>query len=172
MRIARVSPVSGSNSTVACWTVPPSSIRSICHWTSKSIACCRNLKLFRFLISRRVPNGAPGRRTETLASQRNEPFLHVAVADAEPDDERVQRAGVGDRLGARAHVGLGDDLQQRRAGAVQVDAGLAVVVLVQRLAGVFLEVGARQVHACALASPTKNSTAPPCTTGISYWLIW
>src|SRR5213075_2371596 len=33
----------------------------------------RNLKLFRFLISRRVPKGAPGLRTDTLASQRNEP---------------------------------------------------------------------------------------------------
>ena len=30
-------------------------------------------KLFRFLISRRVPKGAPGRRTETLASQRKLP---------------------------------------------------------------------------------------------------
>ncbi|MNW21795.1 hypothetical protein D3C71_2229100 [compost metagenome] len=37
------------------------------------MACCMNLKLFRFLISRRVPSGAPGLRTETLASQRNEP---------------------------------------------------------------------------------------------------
>ena len=32
-----------------------------------------NLKLFRFLISRRVPNDAPGLRTDTFASQRNEP---------------------------------------------------------------------------------------------------
>ena len=37
------------------------------------MACCMNLKLFKFLISRRVPNGAPGLRTDTLASQRNEP---------------------------------------------------------------------------------------------------
>ena len=32
-----------------------------------------NLKLFRFLISRRVPSGAPGLRTDTLASQRKLP---------------------------------------------------------------------------------------------------
>jgi hypothetical protein len=37
------------------------------------MACCRKRKLFRFLISRRVPSGAPGRRTETLASQRKLP---------------------------------------------------------------------------------------------------
>ena len=32
-----------------------------------------NLKLFRFLISRRVPSGWPGLRTLTLASQRKLP---------------------------------------------------------------------------------------------------
>jgi hypothetical protein len=56
------------------------------------------------------------------------------------------RVGVGDGLLGRAHVGLGDDLQQRRAGAVQVDARLAVEVLVQALAGVFLQVGAGELH--------------------------
>ena len=57
----------------------------------------------------------------------------------------MQRLGVLSGLGARAHVGLGDDLQQRRAGAVQVDAGLAVVVLMQALARVFFQMGAGQV---------------------------
>jgi hypothetical protein len=32
-----------------------------------------NLKEFRFLISRRVPSGWPGLRTDTLASQRKLP---------------------------------------------------------------------------------------------------
>jgi hypothetical protein len=73
-------------------------------------------------------------------------LLHVAVADVDPAHQRVQRAGVGHRLGGRAHVGLGDDLEQRCAGAVEVDAGHAVEVLVQALAGVFLEVGAGQAH--------------------------
>jgi hypothetical protein len=41
--------------------------------TSKSIACCMKRKLLRFLISRRVPSGCAGRRTETLASQRKLP---------------------------------------------------------------------------------------------------
>ena len=37
------------------------------------MARSRKRKLFRFLISQRVPSGAPGRRTETLASQRKLP---------------------------------------------------------------------------------------------------
>ena len=113
------------------------------------------------MISRRVPNGAPGPPHRDVGVAAEAPLLHVAVADAEPDDERVQRARVLDRLGARAHVGLGDDLEQRRAGPVQVDRrpvaleverparpDLAVAAdAVQRLAGVLLEVGAGQVDA-------------------------
>jgi hypothetical protein len=45
-------------------------------------------------------------------------FLHVAVADADPAHERVQRLGVGHRFLGAAHVGLGHDLEQRRARAV------------------------------------------------------
>jgi hypothetical protein len=37
-----------------------------------------------------------------------------------------------------------DDFQQRRAGAVEVDARFAVEILVQRLAGILFEVGAGQ----------------------------
>jgi hypothetical protein len=98
-------------------------MRSICHCTSKSIACCRKRKLLRFLISRRVPKGAPGLAHRDVGVAAEAAFLHVAVADAQPHHQRVQRLGVFHGLGAGAHVGLGDDLQQRRAGAVQVDAG-------------------------------------------------
>ena len=56
----------------------------------------------------------------------------------------MQGLGVGDRLVGGAHVRLGNDLQQRRAGAVQVDAGFAVEILVQRLAGILFQMGARQ----------------------------
>ena len=73
-------------------------------------------------------------------------FLHVAVADAQPHHQRVQGARVLGGLCARAHVGFGDDLEQRRAGTVEVDAGLTGVILVQRLAGVFFEVCAGEVH--------------------------
>jgi len=54
----------------------------------------------------------------------------------------VDLAHVGGRLGAGAHVGVRDDLQQRRAGAVEIDAGHAVKILVQRLARILLKVGA------------------------------
>jgi len=37
------------------------------------MARSRKRNELRFLISARVPSGAPGRRTETLASQRNDP---------------------------------------------------------------------------------------------------
>ena len=58
----------------------------------------------------------------------------------------MQLFGVSHGLDAGAHVGLGDDFQQRRAGAVQVDAGLANEVFVQRLAGVFFQMRAHQAH--------------------------
>ena len=109
----------------------PSSMRSICHCTSKSIACCRKRKLFRFLISRRVPKGAPGRRTETLASQRKLPSCMLPSQMPSHTTSACSALAYSTASALRAHVGLGDDLQQRRAGAVQVDAGLAVVVLVQ-----------------------------------------
>ena len=73
-------------------------------------------------------------------------FLHVAVADADPAHEAVQRTGVVHGLSGRAHVGLGNDFEQRRSGTVEVDAGAAVEVFVQRFAGVFFQVGARQLH--------------------------
>lgn len=38
-----------------------------------------NLTLLRFLISQRVPNGAPGLFTDTLTSQRNEPCNGVRL---------------------------------------------------------------------------------------------
>ena len=72
-------------------------------------------------------------------------FLHVAVADADPLDERVECLRVGHGFRGGPHVGLGDDLQQRRPGAVEVDAAHAVEVLVERLAGVLLEVRAGQL---------------------------
>jgi hypothetical protein len=54
----------------------------------------------------------------------------------------VQLLHIRHRLLGRTHVRLGDDFQQRRAGTVQVDAGPTVKILVQRLAGVFLQMGA------------------------------
>jgi hypothetical protein len=106
------------------------------------MACSRKRKELRFLISRRVPNSFWPRAHRDVGVAAEGAFLHVAVADADPRHQGVQGLGVGHGLGGGAHVRLGDDLQQRRAGAVEVDAGHAVEVFVQRLAGVLFQVGA------------------------------
>ena len=46
---------------------------SIWRRASISIACMTKRTELTFLISQRVPNGAPGLRTETLQSQRSDP---------------------------------------------------------------------------------------------------
>jgi hypothetical protein len=79
-----------------------------------------------------------------VAAERS--FLHVAVADADPHHQRVERAGVGHRLPRAAQLGLRDDLEQRRACAVQVDARHALKILMQGFPRVFLEVRSRQPH--------------------------
>jgi hypothetical protein len=102
-------------------------------------------------------------------------FLHVAVADAQPHHQRVQGLGVGHRFGGAAHFRFGDDFEQRRAGAVQVDAAHARIVFVQRFAGVFFQVGAGQVDGLGDELPSfskPNVSVPPMTTGSSNWLIW
>ena len=53
-------------------------------------------------------------------------------------------------LVGRPHVGLADDLDQRRAGAIQIDIGVAVGILeavVDALAGVVFHVDARDADA-------------------------
>ncbi len=74
-------------------------------------------------------------------------FGHVAVTDAEVTHQRVNGLGVGDRFLGAAHVRLGDDLQQRGAGAVEVDAAHAVEVFVQALARIFFQVRAGDANA-------------------------
>ena len=69
-------------------------------------------------------------------------FVHVAVAGAEIAHDRAQLGEVGRRLVGRAHVGLADDLHQRHAGAVEIDIGLAGMLVVQALACVLLEMEA------------------------------
>ena len=70
-------------------------------------------------------------------------FLHVAVADLQIADQRVDLLHVGHRLLGRTHVRLGDDLQEGRTGAVEVDTAGIGQSLVQRLAGILLEMCAR-----------------------------
>ena len=52
------------------------------------------------------------------------PFLHVAVGDAQVVQQQLQLGEISLGLGGRTEVGLADDLQQRRAGPVQVDAAV------------------------------------------------
>src|SRR5947209_44752 len=67
-------------------------------------------------------------------------FLHVAVAGAEVTQDRAQLRHIGARLLRRAHVRLRDDLHQRHAGTVEIDQRHARMLVVQRLAGILLEV--------------------------------
>jgi hypothetical protein len=54
---------------------------------------------------------------------------------------------VRNRLAGRTHVRFGNDLDQGRAGAIQVDAGRGPQALVQRLAGILFEMRAGDANA-------------------------
>jgi hypothetical protein len=73
VRIDRVSPVLASNSRVSCLIETPFSRISICRRASCSMAWPIKRIELTFLISQRVPSGAPGFRTETLMSARKLP---------------------------------------------------------------------------------------------------
>ena len=92
---------------------------------------------------------SPAGRTETLASQRSEPFSMSQSDDADRLQRVLQQRQERDRLLGRAHVGLGHDLDQRRTAAVEVDqreVGArdppARAAGVHQLGRVLLEVGA------------------------------
>ena len=79
-----------------------------------------------------------------VAAQRT--LLHVAVGDAGVEQDLLQSRQVLEGLVGRADVGLADDLDQRRAAAVQVEIGVRGGVgkpLVQALARIFFHVHAR-----------------------------
>ena len=78
-------------------------------------------------------------------------FLHVAVRRAEERDDLAQGVDVALGLRGGGHVGLADDLEQRRAGAVEVHARLVAALVVGGLAGVLLEVRAADAHDLGLA---------------------
>ena len=78
-------------------------------------------------------------------------LLHVAVADVEIADNGVQFPQVGGRLRGRAQVRLADDLQERRAGAVEVHVAHRFALVVHQLAGVLLHVDAGDADGPAAA---------------------
>ena len=102
-----------------------------------------------FLSSVFTPRSSdPTGRSETFASQRRLPLLHVHVGDPELLDRGAQQLRPLARLRGAAQVGLGDDLHQRGPAPVEVDERLPGAVDPPRLAEVdqlrrvLLEVGA------------------------------
>ena len=102
---------------------------------------------FRFFTSAFVPNfSAPFSRTETFASQRRCPFSMSQVETSMYCSLCFRSGKVRVRFFGAAHVRLADDLDQRRAGPVQVDVGVAIGIaeaLMQALAGIIFHVDAR-----------------------------
>jgi hypothetical protein len=76
---------------------------------------------------------APGAVTVTQVA-----LLHVAVAGAEITQDRAQLGHIGLVLGV-ADVRFRDNLYQRDAGTVEVDKGHRRRLIVQRLAGILLQ---------------------------------
>src|SRR5439155_20026664 len=98
-------------------------------------------------LGARAERVAAGRAHRDVGVAAKAAFLHVAVADLEILQGRAQRAEVRDGLGGTLQLGLADDLEQRHAGAVEIDdAGIGVSV-VDVLARVLLEMDAHQPHA-------------------------
>ena len=59
-------------------------------------------------------------------------FLHVAVGNAQIGEQQLQLGEIGLGFGRRTHVGLADDFQQRRAGAIQIDAAVGLAGQLRR----------------------------------------
>ena len=71
-----------------------------------------------------VPFGTDG--DVHVATERS--LLHVRIGDVDVTDDGVQLFEVQNRLFGRTHVGLGDDLQQRRSRTVKVYFGVAALM--------------------------------------------
>ena len=123
-------------------------------------------KLLRFLISTIgvaivLPSSACDVQIDVgVAAQA--PFLHVAVGDFEVGEQQFQLVEIGVCLGPRTQVGLGDDFQQRRARAVEVDLAVAAAArfVVQVLARVLFEVGPDDADPLSSRSARFRSRSP------------
>ena len=123
-----------------------------------------------FFSSVFVPSvSVPAGRIDTFASIRSEPSsMFTSETPMRRSVAWSRRAELGG-LAGRAQVGLGDDLDERRAAAVEVhDARLGAVdaaraARVDELRGVLLHVHAVDAHVAETAVPPS---------GMSYWLIW
>ena len=100
----------------------PTRRSSICRAISFSIPLAAKLNEFMFFSSVRVRSSSePAGRTETLTSKRIEPFSSSASREPELDHRLAQQLQEALGVVGRVDVGLGDDLEQRRAAAVEVD---------------------------------------------------
>ena len=97
-------------------------------------------------------------------------LLEVAVVDADEDEDVAQHTQVLRGFRRAAQIGLADDLDERYAGAVEVDH--ARVPAVRALACVLLHVDARDADGADGRPPISMSRCPRSLNGSSYWLIW
>ena len=91
-----------------------------------------------------------------LASQRKLALLHIAVGDAAVDHRLPERRQVGIGFLGRVHRRLGDNLHQRRAGAVVIDERTGGGMV--ELANVFLEMDTRERDFFVLAHDVARRT--------------
>ena len=106
-------------------------------------------------------------------------LLHLRVGDPELDDGLAQQLEEALRVLGGVDVRRGDDLDERRAGAVEVDEravgagdaplGAAHVHVLRR---VLLEVRARRSRPRASPSAVAQRQRPSTQSGSSYWEIW
>ena len=99
-------------------------------------------------------------------------LFHVAGGDFDELQHLLQLREVGVGLVGAAHVGLADDLDQRRAAAVQVHVGVAVGIVeavVDALAGIVFHVDARDADALgrAVDHDIDDSRARPAARRIA-----
>ena len=90
----------------------------------------------------RAEGGGSHRPQADVALDPHAPRLHVGMGGADGAQQLAQRLAVGSRLGRRTEVGLGHDLHQRHARAVEVDDAEPAAAGVLHARGVLLEVRA------------------------------
>ena len=161
----------GSNSRVSCSIAPPSSRISIWRRASYSIACPTKRIEFTFLISQRVPSGSPGLAHRDVDVGAQGALLHVAVAGAEIAQDGAQLGEIGLGLLGGAHVRLRHDLHQRDAGAVEIDERHGRMLVVQRLAGVLLQMQPLDADPDGRRPACRPRPRPRRRSGDLYWLI-
>ncbi len=155
--------MAGSKCSVSCTTSPPP--RGASRWRSISALMPRSRKRneFMFFSSVLVPSSlAAGRAQRDVGVAAQRALLHVHVADAELAQRRAQQPQPLAGLLGRAQVGLGDDLHQRRAAAVEVDDARVRAVDpparadVDQLRRVLLEVHAVDAHVAEAAAAAQR----------------